>query len=106
MTHTPPVDTTSMADHPSGRHNGPPQRHEADSAPIGLRRFYLQRDSDHTGVSGTGIVATGVVFPDGVAVIRWTGATPTSVVFHDRGLESIEAVHGHGGATRIVMVDA
>lgn len=70
------------------------------------RRFNLQRDEDETGVSGTGVVAEGVWWPDGdVAVLRWTSAWPTSVVFHDRGLDSVEAIHGHGGKTRIVWID-
>lgn len=71
----------------------------------GHRRFQLERDTDVTGVSGTGVVAEGVEFSDGVVALRWTSAYPTSVVFHDRGMESVEAVHGHGGSTRIVYLD-
>jgi hypothetical protein len=71
------------------------------------RRFDLVRDEDVTGVSGTGVVAQGVWFPDGdVVVLRWTSAWPTSVVFHERGLDSIEAVHGHNGKTRVEWLDA
>ncbi len=69
------------------------------------RRFVLQRDEDVSGVSGTGVVAEGVVFSDGAVALRWTSRFPTSVVFHDRGMESVEAVHGHGGATRVVYLD-
>lgn len=47
----------------------------------------------------------GVEFPDGVVVLRWKMAFPTSVVFHDRGIESVEHVHGHGGKTEIVWLD-
>jgi len=65
----------------------------------------LQRDIDETGVSGTGIVAEGVEFSDGTVALRWTSAWPTSVVFHERGMDSVVAVHGHGGKTRIVWVD-
>lgn len=67
--------------------------------------FILQRDVDFSNVSGTGIVAWGVEFPDGVCVLRWTSKWPTSVVFHDKGMESIKAVHGHGGKTRVVYID-
>lgn len=67
------------------------------------RAFVLQRDVDETGVSGTGIVAEGVLFSDGTVSLRWTSDWPTSVVFHDRGMESVEAVHGHGGKTRVVF---
>lgn len=69
------------------------------------RLFYLQRDDDHTGVSGTGIVAEGIEFTDGTVALRWLGSSPTSVVFHDHGLLSVLAVHGHAGKTRIVMDD-
>jgi len=34
------------------------------------RRFYLDRRTDVSGVSGTGIVAHGVVWPDGTVTIR------------------------------------
>lgn len=72
-----------------------------------MRRFELHRDEDVSGVSGTGIVAEGVAFSDGGPVaLRWTSEWPTSVVFHDRGVESLEAVHGHNGRTRIVWLDA
>lgn len=68
------------------------------------RPFALYRDQDATGVSGTGVVAQGAEWPDGLVVLRWTGAWPTSVVFHDRGIESVEAIHGHGGKTRVVWL--
>jgi hypothetical protein len=65
--------------------------------------FVLKRDVDATGVSGTGIVAGGVLFPDGVVALRWYSDWPTSVVFHDRGIEAVEAVHGHDGKTQIIF---
>lgn len=68
-----------------------------------LRAFTLERDVDETGVSGTGVVAEGVAFSDGTVALRWVSQWPTSVVFHERGLASVEAVHGHGGKTRIVF---
>ncbi len=77
------------------------------TAPRGgdARLFYLQRDVDVSGVSGTGIVAWGILFPGNVVALRWTSKWPTSVVFHERGIESVEAVHGHDGKTRIVWLD-
>jgi hypothetical protein len=69
------------------------------------RQFELHRDIDESGVSGVGVVAWGVEFPDGVVALRWISDWPTSVVFHDRGMAAVEAVHGHGGKTRIVWVD-
>ncbi len=68
-----------------------------------MRRFVLHRDEDVSGVSGTGIVAEGVAFSDGTAVIRWTAAYRSTAVY--RSIADLEAVHGHGGATRIVWLD-
>lgn len=65
------------------------------------RRFTLHRDVDVTGVSGTGTVADGVMWPDGTASVRWRGDHP-SIVFWDRGWESVQHIHGHGGHTRVV----
>jgi len=64
--------------------------------------FVLIRDEDVTGVSGTGVVAEGVQFSDGTVALRWLSQWPTSVVFHDRGIDGVVAVHGHGGRTRVV----
>lgn len=69
------------------------------------RRFELHRDVDVTGVSGTGVVADGIVFPDDMVVLHWRGGWPTSVVWYERGLEAVEHVHGHDGHTRIVWID-
>jgi len=66
------------------------------------RCFQLARDVDVSGISGTGIVADGVVFPDGVTVIRWRGDRQSTVVWPS--IEDVEAIHGHGGATRIQWV--
>jgi len=68
-----------------------------------MKTFHLQRDVDVSGISGTGIVADGVVFPDGACVIRWRGERQSTVVWPS--IEDVEAIHGHGGATRIVWAD-
>jgi hypothetical protein len=64
-------------------------------------RFHLHRDVDISGVSGTGVVAEGFVFSDGTAVVHWLGQWASTVV-HPKGPEQVEAIHGHGGATRLV----
>lgn len=69
-----------------------------------MRAFRLVREVDVSGVSGTGAVAEGIEFSDGTVVLRWLSDWPTSVVFHQRGIESVEKVHGHGGATRIEYI--
>lgn len=68
------------------------------------RRFQLLRHRDVSGISGTGVVALGVRWPDGTASVRWLGPRP-SVVFWDQGMADAEYVHGHGGATEIVWLD-
>jgi hypothetical protein len=70
-----------------------------------MRAFVLRRTEDISGVSGTGDVAEGAEFSDGTVSLRWLSANPTSVVFHDNGIASVEAVHGHSGATKIVWLD-
>ncbi|WP_409469104.1 hypothetical protein [Streptomyces sp. HC307] len=67
------------------------------------RLFHLQRDHDVSGVSGTGRVANGVLWPDGTVSLRWIGDRPSTV--HWDRLEDAVHVHGHGGATRIVWAD-
>ncbi|PZG42023.1 hypothetical protein C1I98_20380 [Spongiactinospora gelatinilytica] len=68
------------------------------------RRFYLQRDTDVTGISGTGHVTDGVLWPDGSATVRWRGPRPSTV--HWDHFEDVIAVHGHDGATRVVWIDS
>lgn len=65
-----------------------------------MRTFQLHRDEDVSGISGTGIVAEGIQFSDGVCVIRWFGVHQSTVVWPS--IADVEAIHGHGGATRIV----
>jgi hypothetical protein len=79
-------------------------RTEAQEPPVvGPKPFVLRRNTDVSGVSGTGIVAQGVEFQDGTVALRWMSAWPTSVVFHDKGIDAVRAIHGHDGATEIVF---
>jgi hypothetical protein len=68
-----------------------------------MRRFRIDREVDPTGVSGTGCVAQGIVFSDGTTVVRWLGKTATTTV-HDC-IESVEAIHLHGGASKLRWED-
>ena len=77
-----------------------------------MRTFELFRAEDVSGISGTGVVAEGVEFSDGTTVVRWRevtgpnydrGVRATTVVFPSA--EAVEALHGHGGATRIVWTE-
>lgn len=67
------------------------------------RRFKLERTSDPTGISGTGTVADGVVWPDGSLTLKWRGERSSVVLW--KNLEHMLDVHGHGGATTIRWVD-
>ncbi|WP_143662383.1 hypothetical protein [Streptomyces sp. Amel2xC10] len=58
--------------------------------------FVLRRDRDLSGVSGTGIVADGVLFPDGQAAIHWRGKWALTTP-HPDGIASIIDIHDHGG---------
>ncbi|RLU79247.1 hypothetical protein CTZ27_37010 [Streptomyces griseocarneus] len=91
---------------PENDHRGTPDgdRPADERTEPRARVFVLQRDRDMSGVSGTGVVADGVLWPDGTASIRWRGHHP-SIVFWSGGITDAEAVHGHGGATRIVWLD-
>jgi hypothetical protein len=65
-----------------------------------MRTFELIRDEDVTGVSGTGVVADGVVFDDGITVLRWRGERRSTVVW--ASVDDAVAIHGHDGKTRLV----
>jgi hypothetical protein len=68
-----------------------------------MKKFCLKREVDETGVSGTGRVAEGVVFSNGWCAMTWLTAN-TSVAFYP-DIETLEAIHGHHGYTKIVYED-
>lgn len=68
------------------------------------RVFYLVRLEDETGVSGTGIVAEGVLWSGGDVSVRWLGETPC-VNYWPGGIEHVRRVHGHHGKTKVVWAD-
>jgi hypothetical protein len=69
--------------------------------PLGPRFFELHRDEDETGISGTGVVAQGVIFDSGKVALSWL-TEHTSVAVYD-SIRDVERIHGHGGKTRVVM---
>ena len=68
-----------------------------------MRRFLLIRDEDVSGVSGTGVVAEGVVFSTGKVVLSWCSAYRSVTVYDTIG--DLETVHGHEGRTRTEWLD-
>lgn len=76
-----------------------------------MKNFTLERTVDVSGISGTGTVAEGVEFSDGTVAVRWLdsgvsqanrdrGVSPTTVLHPS--IQSVEALHGHNGATQVV----
>jgi hypothetical protein len=69
-----------------------------------MRRFVLDRVTDISGVSGTGVVAHGCHFvKSGKVAICWDTATISWSLYDS--LDDAIAVHGHGGATTVVWID-
>ncbi|MDY6770006.1 MAG: hypothetical protein SVU88_03465 [Candidatus Nanohaloarchaea archaeon] len=68
-----------------------------------VRRFKLVRHEDESGVSGTGVVAYGCVFPNGRAALTWD-TEPTSTAWYD-SIEELEEIHGHDGKTEVEWID-
>lgn len=68
-----------------------------------LREYYLQRNEDFSGVSGTGIVAEGVVMPSGKCIHEWS---QSYVVSHNiyPNVQSVQHIHGHEGRTIVKFV--
>lgn len=65
-----------------------------------MRRFELHRVEDKTGVSGTGVIAEGLEFSDGHACLRWKTQYRSTTIYDS--MKDVEAIHGHGGTTKIV----
>jgi hypothetical protein len=65
-----------------------------------MKRFYLYRTVDESGVSGVGRVAEGVCFSNGRCVLSWLTRTSSIAVYDN--IDDVETIHGHNGATEIV----
>lgn len=65
--------------------------------------YEMIRDTDVSGVSGTGPVAEVAEFDNGwvvVAFYEYTAGVPNVIAYSS--LEDAEKIHGHGGMTRLV----
>ena len=76
------------------------------------RPFALVRTEDPSGVSGCGVVAAGVIWPDRRAAMLWGTRPPAGqglpvrqVTLWD-DIAEVERIHGHNGATRLSCRDA
>jgi hypothetical protein len=68
------------------------------------RPFQLIRLVDHSGVSGTGVVAEGVQFSTGRVALHWVSNEPSTTAWDS--LEAMLRVHGHGGDTVLRWLEA
>lgn len=65
-----------------------------------MRLFHLVREVDVSGISGTGVVAEGVVFSDGKVALRWKSRLSSIGIF--QSVEDLMNIHGHEGSTKLV----
>lgn len=66
-----------------------------------MKAFYIRRDLDVHGNTGTGIVAEGVIFEGGKCVLRWLHAVASIVTFDK--IEDVVSIHGHDGKSVVVL---
>ena len=62
--------------------------------------FYLERDVDPSGISGTGRIAHGILFDDGRVAMRWMTDHRSTALYES--LYDVYKIHAHGGQTRLV----
>jgi len=67
-----------------------------------IRLGVFLREEDESGVSGTGIVADIIEYPDGWCVAHWRSNMPSTNVYPN--VKALSAVHGHGGKTKVVWI--
>lgn len=68
-----------------------------------IKRFYVVRTEDVSGVSGTGRVAEGVEFTDGTCAIRWLSHTSATGVYAN--VKQLLIIHGHEDRTTVEYID-
>ena len=66
-----------------------------------MKIFYLKREEDESGISGTGRVAQGFVFDNGKVAVSWLSEHPSVTIYDSIG--EVHAIHGHGGKTEVMM---
>lgn len=66
------------------------------------KQFILVRKEDVSGTSGTGVVAEGVEFSNGQAVLHWLSQLDSVAVYAN--VKTLIAIHGHDGRTELVWV--
>lgn len=83
------------------------------------RQFVLYRYKDVSGVSGEGVVAEGIKFPNGQVALRWyakngnmqrkrakdAGFRFQGSISIFQSVEEIIEIHGHKGSTEVLYID-
>lgn len=68
-----------------------------------MKRFYLERISDVSGVSGNGRVAEGCQMSTKWCALVWL--TDLASMSYYPSIETLEEIHGHSGLTKVVWLD-
>lgn len=68
-----------------------------------MRRFYLERNTDISGVSGAGKVCEGCQFDNGWCALVWLTEKSSMCYYPD--IDTIKQIHGHHGSTNIIWID-
>ena len=68
-----------------------------------MKRFYLKRNSDVSGVSGIGNIAEGCLFDTGKVALTWLSELPCVTVYDS--IDIMVRVHGHDGRTTVKWID-
>ena len=63
-----------------------------------MRPFQLERTEDISGISGIGVIAEGVEFPDGTVVLWWFNFSSLGIF---RSIHLVDKIHGHDGRTTV-----
>lgn len=71
-----------------------------------FKRHLLVRYEDVSGISGKGVVCEVAEFSDGHAVVHWINSPYPWTTPCPEGIAAIEKIHGHGGKTKVVPLDA
>lgn len=66
-----------------------------------MTRFYLLRHKDVHGNSGSGTVAEGVIFDNGMVSMIWLTDIPTITMFTK--ITDVVKLHSHAGLTDIII---
>lgn len=70
-----------------------------------MKRFQLNRMVDESGISGTGIVLKGIVFPSGKVVVEWREPMTSVAVYEN--IEMFRRIHldSHPGCSHLEWID-